>query len=215
MKQNKILAVCFDMWGTLFEGGGGKEWEDLQQNLRALDIEKKKFYRLGLKNLLLHPWPLREGIRHLANILNLNADHKTINKAYRSWWQIVEKSKPYPEVKEVLDKLEQLKIRKFIISNTDSQSFYYEIKKFDLKKYFERFFISSQIGSLKHEGKMFELAHDYLSFPKNQVLMVDDSLNHGVEPARQFGWQALWIARGRKEKYTNKIDDLRGIFDFL
>ena len=105
MKQNKILAVCFDMWGTLFEGGGGKEWEDLQQNLRALDIEKKKFYRLGLKNLLLHPWPLREGIRHLANILNLNADHKTINKAYRSWWQIVEKSKPYPEVKEVLDRL--------------------------------------------------------------------------------------------------------------
>jgi len=45
--------------------------------------------------------------------------------------------------------------------------------------------------------------------------MVDDSLNHGVIPARKFGWNALWVARGRKEKYTNKIDDLRGIFDFL
>lgn len=30
--KNKIKAICFDMWGTLFPGGGGREWIDLQKN---------------------------------------------------------------------------------------------------------------------------------------------------------------------------------------
>ena len=47
MKKSKIQVVCFDMWGTLFPGGGGREWIDLQKNLGASHIDKKKFYKQG------------------------------------------------------------------------------------------------------------------------------------------------------------------------
>lgn len=222
MESSKISAVCCDMWGTLCSGGGGREWENLQSNLGAGAVEKKTFYKLGLDNLLLHSLPLRDGIRHLAQKLNLKINNKIIERAYKSWWQIVEKSKPYPETIEVLKKLKRSGLQLIIISNTDSESFYFKIKQYNLNKYFEKFYISSEIGSLKHEGKMFELAQDYLSTPKNQVLIVDDSLDHGVIPARQFGWRALWVARGKKEKDRFNlpageagIEDLRSIFDFL
>ncbi|MBI4226148.1 HAD family hydrolase, partial [Candidatus Roizmanbacteria bacterium] len=152
MRKSKILAVCFDMWGTLCEGGAGREWVDLQQNLGALSVEKKTFYKLGLENLLLRPWPLCDGIRHLAHALNLKINNDTVEKAYKSWWQIVKKSKPYPETIEVLKKLKRMNLRLIIISNTDRESFYFKIKEFKLKKYFEKFFISAEIGSLKHEG---------------------------------------------------------------
>ncbi len=215
MKQNKIQAVCFDMWGTLCEGGGGQEWIDLQKNLGGPKIEKKTFHRLGLKSLLLHPWPLKQGIRRLAHELKLKIKNETVEKAYRSWWKIVENSKPYPETIEALKKLKNMGLRLIIMSNTDSESFYFKIKEYNLKKYFEKFFISAEIGSLKHQSKMFSLAQDYLSLSKKQIMMVDDSLDHGIIPARQFGWQALWVARGRKDKDMFKIEDLRGIFDFL
>ncbi|MBI4225573.1 HAD family hydrolase [Candidatus Roizmanbacteria bacterium] len=215
MRKSKISAICFDMWGTLYEGGGSEEWVDLQQNLGALSVEKKTFYKLGLDNLLLRSWPLRDGIRHLAYALNLKINNETVEKVYKSWWQIVKNSKPYPETIEVLKKVKRMNLRLIIISNTDSESFYFKIKEYNLKKYFEKFFISAEIGSLKHEGKMFELAQDYLSVPKNQVLMLDDSLQHGVIPARNFGWQALWLAREKAGKDRYWIENLKRIFDFL
>lgn len=215
MKQNKFQAICFDMWGTLVEGGGGKEWTDLQQILRANSIDEKTFQTIGIKSLLSHPWLLRQGIRNLAKKLVLKINTETVEKAYKSWWSLVEKSKLYPETIPVLKKLKARRTRLIIISNTDSESFYFKIKKTGLDKYFERFFISGQIGKLKHEGRMFQLAQNYLSLPKDQILMVDDSLNHGVKPARQFGWTALWVARGKEGEEGFKINDLRGIFDFL
>src|SRR3990167_4725641 len=233
MKFNKIQAVCFDMWGTLYEGVGGKEWEDLQQNLGARGVEKKTFYKLGLDSLLLQSWSLRDGIRYLAkkltNITPLSSSvilppstrwkDLIVEKAYRSWWQIVEKSKPYPETIGLLKKLKRIGLRLIIISNTDSESFYFKIKQYNLGEYFEKYFISSETGSLKHTGNLFQSAQNYLKLPKDLILMVDDSFDHGVLPARNFGWQALLVARGknsasrRKDKF--KIEDLRGIFDYL
>ena len=34
-------AICFDMWGTLCEGGGQKQWDELQQILGADSIDKR------------------------------------------------------------------------------------------------------------------------------------------------------------------------------
>lgn len=215
----KINTICFDMWGTLCEGGGGKAWNDLQNTLGADLIDEKIFQKQGLDALLKHSWDLKTGIKKLARTFNLKTDKTNINTAYRSWWYYVEKSKIYPETIAVLEELLKRGIRLIIISNTDTESFYYEINKFKLKKYFEKFFISAKLGSLKHEGKMFAEVQNYLKTAKDRILLVDDSFEHGVLPARKFGWRALWVARGKKysgrrnDKF--KINNLRSIFDFL
>ena len=86
-----------------------------------------------------------------------------------------------------------------------------------MQKYFEKFFISSETGSLKHEGKMFELAQNYLSIPKEQILMIDDSLDHGVYPAKEFGWNAIWISRNndKRQKEEQRIQHLTELYPYL
>lgn len=222
MKKVKISAICFDMWGTLCEGGGQKQWDDLQGILGANSINKKIFLKLGEESLLMHRWPLRDGIKNLAKkvtdikhlsssvILNKVKD-LIIEKAFKSWWSYVQKAKPYPEVEEVLKRLKSKNLRLFIISNTDVEAFDFKIKSLGWKKYFEKFFLSAKIGVLKPNNKIFQTVQNYLPLPKNQILMVDDSLHHGVYSARAFGWNALWLARGRNEKDLEKIEDLSGI----
>lgn len=212
MKYPKISAICFDMWGTLCEGGGQKQWDDLQTILGADSVGKKTFLKLGEGSLLMHPWPFRDGIENLAARLRLKIDNKIIKKAYKSWWRYVQKSKVYPEVQKALDCLEKLKIRKFIISNTDVEAFNFKIKTLGWNKYFEKFFLSAEIGILKPSIKIFQAVQDYLKLPKKQILMVDDSLRHGVLPADSFGWNALWVAREKNSINVEKIQNLREIF---
>lgn len=215
MKKGKIQVVCFDMWGTLFPGGGGREWIDLQKNLEASSFDKQKFYQLGVDNLMLRPWTLRKGINNLVNTLHLKVSNESIEKAYQAWWQIAEKSKPYPEIFEVLDKLEQYKLKKIIISNTDSETFYYKFKQYQLSRYFEKYFISCETGNLKHNGEMFKAAQDYLQVPNSSILLVDDSLDHGVIPAKKFGWHALWLNRNKESKDFKSIENLRVVVDYI
>ena len=63
-------------------------------------------------SLLKHPWPLRKGIRHLSQRLNLKTTDEMIEKAYKTWWNLVLKSQPYPETIDVLEKLKQRQLRK-------------------------------------------------------------------------------------------------------
>lgn len=57
------------------------------------------------------------------------------------------------------------------------------------KKYFKKFFLSSDLGVLKPDIKILKAVEQYLNIPKQNILMVDDSLYHGVIPAKNFGWQ--------------------------
>ena len=45
--------------------------------------------------------------------------------------------------------------------------------------------------------------------------MVDDSLQHGVYPAREFDWKALWVARGKKGEDERRIENLKGVLKYV
>ena len=191
--MEQIRAVCFDFWGTLVEPGGQKQIDDLQKILGASSIDKKSFLKQVELSLLIHPWPLKQGIKDLINNLKLTVDQLTINKAYRSWWNYVEKSKPYPESEDVLNKLNKQGIILVIISNTDREAFDYKIKTLGWKKYFKKFFLSSDLGVLKPDIRIFKAVEQYLNIPKGNIMMVDDSLYHGIIPAKNLGWKTLMI----------------------
>lgn len=213
MKQ--IAAVCFDFWGTLVEGGGQPQIDDLKRVLNAAKIDHKIFLQEIENNLLTHPWPLKKGIQRLANKLRLKNDNETIDKAYKSWWSYVKKAKPYPDSEKTLVNLKKMKIKIIIVSNTDFEAFGFKIKKLRWQKFFDQFFLSANLGILKPDVKFFQTVEGYLKVPKKQILMVDDSLYHGIYPARSFGWQALLIARNKPEKDPGKITDLKQIFNYI
>lgn len=215
MKSSKILAICFDMWGTLMKGGGVKLWQELYDLFHIEDVPIKEFIKLGEKSIMLKAIPLKTGLYVMAASLKSKVSKEEVERAFKLWWSYVETAKPYKETEFVLKRIAKLKIPSVIVSNTDISSFNFVIKKFGWNKYFNKFFLSAKIGVLKPHVKIFETVQDYLALPKVQILMVDDSLPHGVMPVRQFGWNALWVARGKKGKDKGRIEDLTGIFDFL
>lgn len=209
-----VTVVCFDFWDTLVEGGGQPQINDLKRILGADKINSKKFLQEVEKCLLTHPWPLKKGIQYVAHALKLKTQPDIIEKAYQSWWSYVEKARPYPESQEVLLKLQKMKIKMIIVSNTDLEAFEFKIKKLRWQKYFDRCFLSANVGILKPDVTFFQTVKDYLGVPKKQIVMVDDSLYHGVCPVRAFGWQALWIARNKPGKDSGKITNLKEIFNY-
>ena len=203
------------MWGTLVEGGGQAQMDDLQSILGAKRIGKKKFLDQVEKSLLTHPWLLQDGVADLAQKLGLEVSQTVIQKGFKSWWGYIQRARSFKETQAVLTKLKKAKVRMVVISNTDLPAFEFKIKKLGWQKFFEKFFLSADFGVLKPHRKIFQAVEKYLQLPKEKILMVDDSLYHGVYPAREFGWQALWVARGREGDDTDKIEDLRGILKRL
>lgn len=188
-----IKAICFDFWGTLVEVSGRKQINDLKQILGAGIIDDKSFLKQVELSLLTRPWPLKKGIKDLAEKLKITVDKSTIDKACQSWWSYVEKSKPFPESEDVLDKLNRRGIILIIISNTDREAFDYKIKTLGWKKYFKKFFLSCDLGVLKPNIKIFKEAERFLNIPKQNILMIDDSLPHGITPTKKLSWQTFWI----------------------
>lgn len=215
MKQAKIKAICFDMWGTLMKGGGAKLWEELQEILVAKNFLLKDFIRKGEEATMLHDYPLDRGLSLLALSLGRDIPNKIIKKAYRHWWSYVKIARPYNETEEVLKKLSKFEISLVVMSNTDLSSFNFVFAKFGFRKYFKKIFLSARLGILKPHKKMFQAVQDHLKLPKSVILMIDDSLQRGVYPAREFGWNAVWLARGKKDKDSGKIENLKEIFAFL
>lgn len=189
--------------------------DDLQRILGAQKIESQKFLTQVEESLLTHPWSLQKGVADLAKKLGLKVSQAAIKQGYRSWWGYVQRVKPFPETEAVLEKLTKIGLRKIVISNTDVPAFQFKIKKLGWQKFFEKFFLSAQFGVLKPHLKTFKAVEQYFGLPKDRILMVDDSLFHGVYPAREFGWQALWVAREKEGKDEGRIEDLRGVLRWL
>ncbi len=215
MKKPKIKAVCFDMWGTLMTGGGMKMWYDLQEIFSATNLEIREFITLGEKSVMIRPYTLKKGVTVFAHLINPKMTGSAINKAYNLWSFYLQKAIPYPETIGVLEKIHEMGVPLVIVSNTDMTAFNFVMKKFDIKKYFKKFFLSAQLGCLKPDLKIFRAAQDYLRLSKDQILMIDDSLLHGVLSAREFGWRALWVARGKPGIDPGKIENLDEIFNYL
>lgn len=211
----KVNSICFDMWGTLVRGGGRAQIEELKRILGGQNIDENTFLKEIEQSLLTQPWTLEESISNLSRQLGLKVNEGVVKKGYESWWGYIQRSRPFPETEEVLVKLKRKNKRMIIVSNTDLLSIQFKLKKLGWNKYFERLFISAEMGILKPDIRMFEAAERYLGTSKKEILMVDDSLYHGVLPARQFGWQALWVARGKQGSGLGKIEDLKGVLEFL
>lgn len=215
MKQRKIQAIAFDMWGTLFNGGGTTQYDDVKEILGNRNLNTQAFVKQMEKSLMTKTWPLEEGMEELGRKLGLKSDAKTAKEAADRWCDWVRILKPFPETGGVLKKLKEKGLRMVVISNTDSFSMPFMIVSYGWNHFFEKYFLSTDYGVLKPHRKIFQAVEEHFGLPKERILMVDDSLYHGVEPARKYGWQACWVARGKEGADQMKIEDLRGLLNFV
>lgn len=109
---------------------------------------------------------------------------ETMNEAYLE--EMPKQLKLVPGTMEVLDHLHH-KYRMAIITNGFREVQADKLLQSGLKKYFDKMFISEEVGAQKPHRKIFEYAVKSMNAPKRKSLMIGDSWEADIVGAMQFG----------------------------
>ncbi|MCX6803280.1 MAG: HAD family hydrolase [Candidatus Diapherotrites archaeon] len=145
-------------------------------------FEKQFFLGLGIKKN-----------KTLARLLN------TAYLEYR-----IRTSKLMPNTKETLSELKKSGLLLNVITNTSDDTNRVLAKKYGIYKYFDRFLMSHEEGTIKSEFKIFHLLLEKLNKNRktkilpNEYLMVGNNLNEDTA-ARQVGMKTVILTRIRDE----------------
>lgn len=77
-----------------------------------------------------------------------------------------------------------------------------------IKKYFDKIFISEQIGSNKPDKEFFDKCFSEISgFDKSQAVIIGDSLTSDIKGGKNADIKTIWLNRNRCENRTDIIPD--------
>jgi len=124
---------------------------------------------------------------------------------------------PFNETTEVLRKIKE-KYKLAILSNIDEDLIKHSIKLIGVE--FDGVITAEQVKSYKPSHGHWKRMMDVFKIPKENVLHVAASYVHDIVPAKELGFQAVWINR-KDEKLKGSIKpdyefrDLRPLVNFL
>lgn len=207
------MIVLFDLDGTLL-GARRSKSEVMDECARDLGIsgiaraEYKEAFRKVLNNT-------RADTRLLVfeKVLGDSELAEKMSELYRK--RSMENYSLYPEVKEVL---ENLSVRKGLVTNGPKLVQWEKIRNFGLEKYFDSIAISGEIGISKPSKGIFEYALRSLDDGDEKCFYVGDVPETDVVGARNSGVVPILIDRFDISEDLNpdyKISDLRELYEIL
>lgn len=156
-------------------------------------------------------------------------DRKEELKHFTIFYKLFSENLPELEIKNIED------LAKDIVYNTSKYVFYDDVKEViprlknkykmavvsdawpslenvfidaDMKKYFEIIVISTQIGTLKPDPKMYETAIENLNVNNSEAIFIDDNINNCLG-AKRLGIKSILMSRENydenKEKYKEML----------
>ncbi len=112
-------------------------------------------------------------------------DGSEVDNRYRGY--LAEGNQLFDGIIEMLEKL-SLTHKLYIASNGIGITQYTRLKNNNLNKYFEKIFISEEIGSKKPDREFFEIIFKEICVKnKNEVLMIGDTLTSDILGANNAG----------------------------
>jgi len=193
-------AIVFDFWGTLVENGTYSPIRQVKRILRLDDMPFSDYVIRLEKAMMLKKYEsLKEAFEAVAAEFKIRINEYQLNMLVGLWNKNWLLAKPYPEAEKVLSELKK-KYTLILISNTDNFSVEPVLQKFDFSKYFDKILLSYEQGSLKTEGRMLESALSEMGIPKDEVVVVGDSMESDIMPAERAGMKAVLV--DRKERRT-------------
>lgn len=114
-------------------------------------------------------------------------------------------SEAFDEVIPMLDQLRQ-QYRLGIITNGLKEVQRPRLQRLEMTHLFDSITVSDEIGVAKPHGAFFEHAHHTLGreIPKEQLLVIGDSLHSDIHGGNEYGLPTCWISHGK----TNETDIL-------
>ena len=235
--SNNIKGIIFDYGGTLDTGGDHWSeviWEAWQE--AGVAVEKPLFreaYVYGERELArtLHILPHHD-FNDLLNIkMNIELQYlaenghfppanieetakKTASLCYEKAKKSVEKA---AVVLKELSKTYPLVLVSNFYGNIETV-----LKDFGIDSYFQKIIESAVVGVKKPDPKIFLLGAQALKLRPEEILVVGDSYDKDIEPARKAGFKTLWL-RGKgwnddilpadDESVIRNLDDVIGFVE--
>ena len=221
-----IKAVIFDLDNTLIDFMRMKE-ESCRAAVKAmistgLDMDEEEafaelmntYFSLGLES----DYAITDFLRNVDQF-----DHKILAAAINSYLKkkatlIV----PYPDVELVLKRLNEKGLVTAIVTDAPKTKAYQRLLTMGIESYFKFVVGFEDTGNSKHSGLPLKLACDKLreEFPdlvNSEILMVGDSVQRDIEPAKRLGFKTALSKYGQvKTEAINSADyELCSISDLL
>jgi HAD superfamily hydrolase (TIGR01549 family) len=160
----------------------------------------------GLDKGSMSPEEFRQGVREYSA---LDLTDEQIDDAWNAMLM------DFPKCRiELLEGIRK-NYRLFLLSNTNSIHYPQYIKYMrkmyrvdNLDEFFEKTYLSHEIGMRKPDAEAFNLIIDENHLLKQETLFVDDTLQH-VEGARRVGLNAIWLDLRKMEIHDLFDEDFR------
>lgn len=205
-----IKAIIFDCWGTLFYKDLMPHPHDEFAKKLGKSMSDYSYLKIFEKNLMLERCnDVESAIRNLLKDLKINANRKLIRELANILVVKGTKNiKPYPETSQVLKELKK-NFKLGLISNTFSPVFENLEKKYGLKNIFDVIVTSYEVGVMKPNPKIFDIALEKLGVGKEEVLLIGDHIEDDIRAAEKIGIKSILIDRdGKYPNYPNRITSL-------
>ena len=209
-----MKAIIFDFWGTLVEHGVKPSPIKQVKQLIAPRMGFTSFVVLFEQSLMTKPYnDLYEGFRVVLENFGKKPRRELLDKLIAIWNKNKLLAKPFPETINVLKELKK-DYALGLMANTDSLSVPTIIEKYGIDKLMDSIAYSYKEGSLKSSGVLINKLMRELGVEKHELVVVGDSLQSDIEPAKKLGIKAILIDRNNSRKYEQKItnlEELRGV----
>ncbi|PKM52583.1 MAG: HAD family hydrolase [Firmicutes bacterium HGW-Firmicutes-7] len=110
----------------------------------------------------------------------------------------------YEGVIDMLMALKNLKKNVFILANAQNTYALYELRKGGIRKYFDEFFFSSDIGMLKPDSNFYETAFAGEGVKKKESIIISSNYTDIVS-SKSFGVDTLFINTNEDEDYDPAV----------
>ena len=211
-----VKAVLFDLWGTLFYHEG--KINIVRQFFNKINPELGwyEFIKVFENYFMMHKITDPEAeVRKFLNNLKVDDTDSLVSELV---WILNDANKgiiPYPEVLEVLNKLKE-DFKLGLITNTYHPSYEALERDYNIGQYFNITLKSSEIGIIKPDKRIFEMALNKLGVRKEEAVMVGDTLEDDVKAAENNGIKGVLIDRKNKHPdYENRIISLKELKEML
>jgi 2-haloacid dehalogenase len=215
-------AIVFDAYGTLFDVNSaaekckdkiGDKWEGFANFWRTTQLEYTWLRSLMKKHKDF--WAITED--SLDKSMKVFGIDMSMKDDLLNLYKVLS---PYPEVKEVLEKLKKKDLKLSILSNGTPSLLSELVKSNNLNNLFDDLFSIEEVGVYKPDAKVYDLPiHKYKIKPSEITFLSANTWD--VSGGGNYGYNAIWVNRNKNifdnldysPKY--KINDLKGLIEII
>ena len=203
--MKNIKAIIFDAYGTLFDVNSaaerckekiGDKWESFANYWRTTQLEYT--WLRSLMNRHKDFWQITEDSLDKSMIF-FNIDQSMRNELL-NLYKILS---TFPEVKEVLTKLKERKIKLAILSNGTPSLLNELVKSNNLNNIFDDIFSIEEVGIYKPDSKVYDIPIKKYQIKKNEVTFLSSN-TWDVSGGGNYGYNSIWV--NRNNNIFDKLD---------